>query len=104
MVSPSPSRAIPAYPPHPRSEAPARTRLIMSDRDEPPKERPELTDLRARLHATTDAARPEAVARRRKTGQRTARENIADLVDPGSFVEYGALAVAAQRRRRSIED
>ena len=35
---------------------------------------------------------------------RTARENIADLCDDGSFVEYGALAVAAQRQRRSAED
>ncbi len=51
-----------------------------------------------------DAARPEAVARRRKTGQRTARENIADLCDPDSFVEYGALGVAAQRRRRTMDD
>ena len=34
---------------------------------------------------TRDAARPEAVARRRKTGQRTARENIDDLCDPGSL-------------------
>jgi len=66
--------------------------------------RPELTDLRARLAATTDAGRPEAVARRRKTGQRTTRENIADLVDPGSFVEYGALALAAQRQRYAMED
>jgi acetyl-CoA carboxylase carboxyltransferase component len=44
------------------------------------------------------------VERRRKTGQRTARENVEDLCDPGSFVEYGALAIAAQRRRRSLED
>jgi len=66
--------------------------------------RPELAELRARLHATTDAGRPEAVAKRRKTGQRTARENIADLVDAGSFVEYGGLAIAAQRRRHSVED
>jgi acetyl-CoA carboxylase carboxyltransferase component len=44
------------------------------------------------------------VARRRKTGQRTARENIVDLCDPDSFVEYGALGVAAQRRRRTMED
>jgi acetyl-CoA carboxylase carboxyltransferase component len=50
-----------------------------------------------------DAGRPDAVAKRRKTGQRTARENIADLVDEGSFVEYGALAVAAQRQRYDIE-
>ncbi|MDC0744875.1 carboxyl transferase domain-containing protein [Polyangium sp. rjm3] len=71
--------------------------------DEPPA-RPELAELRARLHATTDAGRPEAVARRRKTGQRTARENIEDLVDPGSFVEYGALALAAQRQRHSVEE
>ncbi|MBR0784740.1 acetyl-CoA carboxylase family protein [Bradyrhizobium iriomotense] len=51
-----------------------------------------------------DEARPEAVARRRKTGQRTARENVADLCDEGSFLEYGGLAVAAQRSRRSIEE
>jgi acetyl-CoA carboxylase carboxyltransferase component len=66
--------------------------------------RPELAELRARLAATTDAGRPEAVARRRRTGQRTARENVADLVDEGSFVEYGALALAAQRSRHSIEE
>jgi acetyl/propionyl-CoA carboxylase alpha subunit/acetyl-CoA carboxylase carboxyltransferase component len=51
-----------------------------------------------------DAARPEAVAKRRKTGQRTARENIADLCDDDSFIEYGALAIAAQRRRRSLDE
>ncbi len=51
-----------------------------------------------------DENRPEAVAKRRKTGQRTARENIADLVDDGTFTEYGALLIAAQRRRRAIED
>jgi len=56
-------------------------------------------------HAPTlDAARPEAVARRHALGLRTARENVADLCDPGSFSEYGALAVAAQRSRRSEED
>jgi acetyl-CoA carboxylase carboxyltransferase component len=66
--------------------------------------RPELAELRARLAATTDAARPDAVARRRRTGQRTARENIADLLDEGSFVEYGALALAAQRARHPVDD
>jgi acetyl-CoA carboxylase carboxyltransferase component len=75
----------------------------MTDR-EPPPERPELTALRERLRRTTDEARADAVLRRRKTHQRTARENIADLVDPGSFVEYGALAVAAQRARYSLEE
>jgi acetyl-CoA carboxylase carboxyltransferase component len=53
---------------------------------------------------TLDAARPEAVARRHALGLRTARENVADLCDSGSFSEYGALAVAAQRSRRSEED
>jgi acetyl-CoA carboxylase carboxyltransferase component len=51
-----------------------------------------------------DARRGEAVAKRHRLGLRTARENVADLVDEGSFVEYGALAVAAQRRRRSLDD
>jgi acetyl-CoA carboxylase carboxyltransferase component len=51
-----------------------------------------------------DAARPDAVRARRERGRRTVRENLADLVDPGSFVEYGGLAIAAQRARRSVED
>jgi acetyl-CoA carboxylase carboxyltransferase component len=66
--------------------------------------RPELLELRARLGATLDEERPEAVARRRKTGQRTARENIADLIDAGTFVEYGGLALAAQRQKLSEEE
>ncbi len=61
----------------------------------------EVLDRQAQL---TDAQRPEAVARRRKTGQRTARENLADLLDEGSFMEYGAFALAAQRTRRSHEE
>jgi acetyl-CoA carboxylase carboxyltransferase component len=66
--------------------------------------RPDLADVVARHRHTLDEARPAAVAKRRKTGHRTARENIDDLVDPGSFLEYGALAIAAQKRRRSTED
>jgi acetyl-CoA carboxylase carboxyltransferase component len=65
----------------------------MTDGHEP-RERPELAELRARVKATMDEGRPDAVARRRRTGQRTARENVADLVDPESFVEYGGLALA----------
>ncbi|KUI32546.1 biotin carboxylase [Mycobacterium sp. IS-1742] len=53
---------------------------------------------------TDDAARPEAVARRHDAGGRTARENIADLVDEGSFIEYGRFAIAAQRARRDLDD
>ena len=44
------------------------------------------------------------MAKRHARGQRTARENIADLCDAGSFIEYGALAVAAQASRRPQAD
>jgi acetyl-CoA carboxylase carboxyltransferase component len=64
----------------------------------------DLAESRQRHDIGLDAARPDAVARRRATGQRTARENVTDLCDPGTFVEYGALALAAQRSRRSMEE
>src|SRR5829696_1800528 len=66
--------------------------------------RPELAEVHRRHAAGLDEHRPEAVARRRARGQRTARENVEDLCDPGTFVEYGALAVAAQRQRRSLDE
>ena len=53
---------------------------------------------------TLDTGRATATARRHATGRRTARENIAELCDPGSFEEYGALVVAAQRARRDLDD
>ncbi|KAB7742095.1 biotin/lipoyl-binding protein [Parvibaculum sedimenti] len=66
--------------------------------------RPDLTSVRERHFIGLDEGRPDAVARRRKTNQRTARENIADLCDEGSFIEYGSLALAAQRRRRPMDE
>ncbi len=66
--------------------------------------RPDLQRVIDRHAFTLDAARPEAIAKRHAQGGRTARENIADLCDDGSFIEYGALAIAAQARRRSKED
>jgi acetyl-CoA carboxylase carboxyltransferase component len=66
--------------------------------------RPELSELFHRLSFGQDDKRPEAVARRRKRHQRTVRENLADLLDEGSFIEYGALNIAAQRSRRPVED
>src|SRR4051812_34463954 len=66
--------------------------------------RPDLADLIARQSMTLDENRPSSVERRRKTNQRTARENIAQLVDDGSFMEYGSLAIAGQRRRRTVDD
>jgi acetyl-CoA carboxylase carboxyltransferase component len=66
--------------------------------------RPDLAEVQARHAVGLDAARPDAVERRRAVGRRTARETVADLVDEGSFVEYGPVAIAAQRRRRSVEE
>ncbi|KAB2352674.1 carboxyl transferase domain-containing protein [Actinomadura rudentiformis] len=66
--------------------------------------RGDLAEVRRRHEIGLDASRPEAVARRHARGHRTARENIGDLCDPGTFTEYGALAIAAQRQRRSLED
>jgi acetyl-CoA carboxylase carboxyltransferase component len=67
-------------------------------------EREDLAELLARRELTGDGARPQAVERRHAAGARTARENVNDLVDPGSFVEYGRFAIAAQRGRRELED
>ena len=61
-------------------------------------------ELLRRRALTEDAARPDAVERRHASNGRTARENIDDLVDPGSFVEYGRFAIAAQRFRRDLDD
>ena len=66
--------------------------------------RENLARLRARHALTLDAARPESVARRHAGGLRMARENIAALLDAGSFTEYGAFAVAAQRSRRPLDE
>jgi acetyl-CoA carboxylase carboxyltransferase component len=64
----------------------------------------DLTEVRDRHAALLDDARADKLAKIRSRGRRTARENLADLVDPGSFVEYGPLALAAQRRRRTREE
>ncbi|WP_395699590.1 carboxyl transferase domain-containing protein [Aquabacterium sp.] len=66
--------------------------------------RADLQRVLERSALTLDAARPEAIARRHAAGGRSARENIADLCDPGSFIEYGAYAIAAQTRRRPVDE
>jgi acetyl-CoA carboxylase carboxyltransferase component len=73
----------------------------MGDDDEG---RDELGELQRRRGLTEDTARAEAVERRHAKGGRTARENIEDLVDPGTFVEYGRFAIAAQRGRRELRE
>ncbi len=87
--APQPSAVRPAADDQPRDDAVVR---------------PSLVALRERLAFADDGARPAATAKRHALGLRTARENVADLVDAGSFVEYGALAVAAQSRRRDADD
>ncbi|HTQ68430.1 MAG TPA: carboxyl transferase domain-containing protein [Solirubrobacteraceae bacterium] len=72
--------------------------------DEPEGERADLRTVRERHEIGLDPARPEVVARRHEHGRRTARENLDELVDEGTFVEYGPLLFAAQERRRSREE
>jgi acetyl-CoA carboxylase carboxyltransferase component/biotin carboxyl carrier protein len=67
-------------------------------------ERADLRGVRERHELGLDAARPESVAKRHERGRRTARENLADLLDEDTFVEYGPLLFAAQERRRSREE
>ena len=66
--------------------------------------REDLAEVLERRALTYDAARPDAVGRRHAAGARTARENVADLVDPGSFIEYGRFVIAAQRGRRELQE
>jgi acetyl-CoA carboxylase carboxyltransferase component len=67
-------------------------------------QRDDLAAVHGRHEQTLDAARPDAVAKRHGAGHRTARENVGELVDDGTFVEYGPLMFAAQERRRSRQE
>ncbi|MBK8294757.1 MAG: biotin carboxylase [Solirubrobacterales bacterium] len=76
----------------------------MPDPQPPEEVREDLAELNRRRALTEDRARPDAVEKRHGLGGRTARENLDDLIDEGSFVEYGRYAVAAQRGRREMQD
>ncbi len=67
-------------------------------------ERDDLAAVRRRHEQTLDPARPDAVDKRHASGRRTARENVGELIDEGTFVEYGPLMFAAQERRRSRQE
>jgi acetyl-CoA carboxylase carboxyltransferase component len=71
---------------------------------DPTPDRDDLAELQRRRELTEDAARPEVVSKRHDRGGRTARENVDDLIDEGSWVEYGRYAIAQQRARRSRDD
>ena len=66
--------------------------------------RDDLAEVKERHDIGLDDRRPDAVAKRRDRQQRTSRENIADLINMESYIEYGPLVVAPQRKRRSVED
>jgi acetyl-CoA carboxylase carboxyltransferase component len=82
----------------------AATHTAASDEIATDEDRPDLEAVFDRHALTQDDARPEAVAKRREQGRRTARENLADLVDPDTFVEYGPLIFAAQEGRRDKDE
>lgn len=75
----------------------------MEARPDPDSIRADLAEVIERHAVTTDPRRPQAVEKRHRSGQRTVRENLGDLLDAGSFIEYGALALAAQRKRYTVE-
>ncbi len=57
-----------------------------------------------RLKKTEDTSRKLAVDKRHNKNFNTARENLNNVIDGGSFLEFGSFAVAAQRSRRDYED
>ena len=65
--------------------------------------RPDLALVNERHAYTLDENRPEAVAKRYARGYRMPRENIDQLMDPGSFKEYWPLIVAHQHQRHDME-
>jgi acetyl-CoA carboxylase carboxyltransferase component len=75
-----------------------------ADLGSPPQRREDLEAVIARHEIGLDDARTEAVGKRHATGKRTARENLADLVDDCTFIEYGPLMFAAQERRRDRQE
>lgn len=89
---------------HLRPEAEDRAEVAAETQEDLDLIRPELVELLERRAGLLDGGRPDAVARRRKTGKRMIRENLADFFDETRYDEYGSLTLAAQRSRRSIEE
>ncbi|MEV5536755.1 carboxyl transferase domain-containing protein [Saccharopolyspora shandongensis] len=77
---------------------------LADERIDPDHIRPDLARVLERKSLWADENRPEAVQKRHSRGMRTARENVTDLVDEGTFTEYGGFAIAAQRKRRELDD
>ncbi|KAJ3123963.1 hypothetical protein HK100_011426 [Physocladia obscura] len=69
--------------------------------------RPELEELIVRLSHTQDSSRAKAIEKQRSAKKLSAREKIfllLQLQNPAEFFEFGALAIAAQKSRRTVED
>jgi acetyl/propionyl-CoA carboxylase alpha subunit len=81
-----------------------RDQVVESSKVDLDQVRKDLREVHERRALGLDEQRPEAVAKRHARGHQTARENIAQVCDRGTFLEYGELAIAAQRHRRSQED
>lgn len=64
--------------------------------------RGDLQEVIDRHGLTLDENRPGPVSKRHAMGYRMPRENIADLVDPGSFEEYWPLVVTKQHQRYDL--
>ncbi|MBN1473836.1 MAG: hypothetical protein JW914_04410 [Syntrophaceae bacterium] len=79
------------------------TQAVTKDAAENPM-RADLAEVIKRHSYAMDENRPDVVAKRAAKNQRTTRANVEDLFDKESFVEYGALTMAAQRGRRSLDD
>ena len=86
------------------NEDKSKSQPLQTGQDENKPIRPDLAEVIRRLSFGLDENRPDAVAKRQQKNQRMARANVEALCDPGSFIEYGALAIAAQRGRRSEDD
>jgi acetyl-CoA carboxylase carboxyltransferase component len=63
-----------------------------------------LRELRIRAALTLDEQRIDQQQKRQLKGYLTARENLQNLCPSDSFMEYGQMAVAAQRMRRDYDD
>ena len=66
--------------------------------------RPDVAEVQHYHQLTRDEARVEATAKRHDAGKRTARENIDDLCDDGSFFEYSPLVTATRYRTDTHEE
>jgi acetyl-CoA carboxylase carboxyltransferase component len=93
-----------AMPPSRESQDAAQSEVANTAEPRSDGERADVRTVRERHELGLDAARPEAVAKRHEQGRRTTRENLHELLDEGTFVEYRPLVFAAQERRRAREE